>query len=523
MPVSLQHSVGHVLMFSIDAWGHVGPLCGLAARIVQAERIHVTFLSTPGYVDRIKKEISRHFISGNEDLLQTLVRVIGIPVSAEFINMIQTEGAFESFTQAYDSLVNEKPLICSATQSKFDALPAPRSIVLDIFCVPAMKSVRNKSGRNLNLYLWYSGAASFIFPVCAPKSLGGNGDRRLEIHEEALRTGKDLGIVAHEVLLKPKGEMLRIPGFPPVYDYELQPQQMVLDDQMVGLMWMSIFDAIELCDGVILSTSEKFEPAPVSNIRKWFNSLSKTAHTIGPLLPVERSDLKNENNLSKDAAKIEQFMDSVLKSRGEESLLYISFGSFFWSTEPEKIWAFLDVVMEKNIPFIMSHGSPLAVVPDEVKAKVEKYSQGMLTPWSPQQAILAHPVTGWFLSHGGQNSTIEAVTAGVPMILWPYHADQPFNAIHLTENLDAGYELIEVRNGDGLKPRCRTGTSPTGTIESVRAEAHQVLSDAFGASGKQKRANMKALQEKVLGEWQDGGASKADFEKLIQTFIHVQA
>lgn len=34
----------------------------------------------------------------------------------------------------------------------------------------------------------------------------------------------------------------------------------------------------------------------------------------------------------------------------------------------------------------------MAVVPDEVKEKVKAYGKGMLTPWSPQQTILEHPV-----------------------------------------------------------------------------------------------------------------------------------
>ena len=79
---------------------------------------------------------------------------------------------------------------------------------------------------------------------------------------------------------------------------------------------------------------------------------------------------------------------------------------------PEKLWAFLDVVMELGIPFvgdifaywhtlralthlmiqILSHASPLAEIPDEVKEKVKVYGKGIMSPWSPQQLILDHPV-----------------------------------------------------------------------------------------------------------------------------------
>ncbi|KAI0783052.1 UDP-Glycosyltransferase/glycogen phosphorylase [Abortiporus biennis] len=497
----------HILLFSVDAWGHIGPLCGLAARIIQIQQIHVTFLATPVYVDKIKKEISRHITKGNEDL-QSLVRVIGLELSHEDTNMAEVWKGFKAFGDAYEQLVKEQPLVCSVTQTRFDALPAPRSIILDMFCADPIKNVRDRSGNSVKLYLWHPACASFLLPLAAPKAFGGRGDWRPQVHAEVLRSGKDIKVVAEEILFKPRGEIFRIAGLPPIYDYELQPQDLLTD----------VFSGLDLCDGIILNTSEEFERTPISSIRKWFKQDEKTVYTVGPLLPVENPGLKAENNLSKDS-EIQQFMNSILKSHGKESLLYISFGSFFWSTEPDKIWAFLDIVMEQNIPFIMSHGSPWAVVPDEVKAKVEKYGQGILSPWSPQQAILAHPVTGWFVSHGGQNSTLEAITSGVPMILWPYHADQPLNAIHLTENFDAGYELIEVRTSHGLKPRCRTGTAPIGTIEAVRTEATQVLTDAFGAGGARKRANMKTLHRRVIAGWDDNGVSKVDLDKFVRALV----
>jgi UDP:flavonoid glycosyltransferase YjiC (YdhE family) len=39
----------------------------------------------------------------------------------------------------------------------------------------------------------------------------------------------------------------------------------------------------------------------------------------------------------------------------------------------------------------------------------------MVAPWVPQDAVLAHPAVGWFLTHGGWNSTQEGILAKVPM------------------------------------------------------------------------------------------------------------
>ena len=64
---------------------------------------------------------------------------------------------------------------------------------------------------------------------------------------------------------------------------------------------------------------------------------------------------------------------------------------------------------------ILSCSSPVAVVPDNIREKVTKYGKGLLSPWTPQQLILDHPATGWFVTHGGQNGLTEAIVSGVPM------------------------------------------------------------------------------------------------------------
>ncbi|XP_047511372.1 UDP-glucosyltransferase 2-like [Pieris napi] len=48
--------------------------------------------------------------------------------------------------------------------------------------------------------------------------------------------------------------------------------------------------------------------------------------------------------------------------------------------------------------------------------------------WAPQQSILAHPKTLFFISHGGLLSTTESVHFGVPMITIPVMVDQFANA-----------------------------------------------------------------------------------------------
>ena len=89
--------------------------------------------------------------------------------------------------------------------------------------------------------------------------------------------------------------------------------------------------------------------------------------------------------------------------------IQVSFGSLWWSTEPEKIWAALDVLMERKIPFvsltmptfsyyaefvhkIFAHASPFASVPDEVIDKIKSCGFGYESTWIPQTEVLHHKV-----------------------------------------------------------------------------------------------------------------------------------
>ena len=95
-------------------------------------------------------------------------------------------------------------------------------------------------------------------------------------------------------------------------------------------------------------------------------------------------------------------------------------------------------------------------------------------------------------------------------ILWPITADQPVNAIHLTEQLDMAYELIEVRTGVGAGQIFRNGRTPIGTVDAVKEELGAVLDRAFGTDGAEKRARLQGLRKKLAGAWSTGGIARGE-------------
>ncbi|XP_020228024.1 UDP-glucose flavonoid 3-O-glucosyltransferase 7 [Cajanus cajan] len=61
--------------------------------------------------------------------------------------------------------------------------------------------------------------------------------------------------------------------------------------------------------------------------------------------------------------------------------------------------------------------------------------------WAPQLLILGHAAVAAFLTHCGWNSTLEGVTAGVPMITWPVQGDQFYNEKLVSEVRGIGVEV----------------------------------------------------------------------------------
>ncbi|KAI0630403.1 UDP-Glycosyltransferase/glycogen phosphorylase [Trametes polyzona] len=505
----------HLVIVPFQGWGHVRPICTLAARIVKLRpSVTVTFFTVVSFFERVQAEISRNFEEGEAEAAARL-RIIALP---QHENPMISAVYEDAFGDAWAKIAAREPITCVKTGTIHPPVEVvPKQVILDFFA-PRTHAYIRKEAPGVKIHTWYPSAAYSGFYLFGPESLGGRGNLLPKAEEEAAKTGAPFDVVAAQVFSKIEEKVVRVPGLPPMYDYEYNPQFLPLPPPLVGNSFIKAHELLLKTDGVLAMSPEDLEPKEsVDAFRQWLGGLGKKVYFTGPLIPDGRKADIEEERVSPLGQQIHTFLDRQLQEKGEHSVLYISFGSMFFPLNPEVFAAFLEVVMEKNIPFIVSHPSPFAVFPDELKKKVEEYGNGLFSPWSPQQTLLHHPATGWFVSHAGFNSTLEAIHAGVPLICWPFLGDQPVNAILLAERYEAAYELLEVRTGDGLRPVFRTGRAPAGTLDAVRAEARDVLARAFGEDGARKRARLRALKARLDKAWEDGGASRRDVEAFLDS------
>jgi hypothetical protein len=87
------------------------------------------------------------------------------------------------------------------------------------------------------------------------------------------------------------------------------------------------------CDAFIYNTCSAYEPEAIYATRRWLEeSVSQKLYTIGPVLPwtdtifesSEHDRSATGHEILEHGTPVREFMDNILASHGENSLLYVS-------------------------------------------------------------------------------------------------------------------------------------------------------------------------------------------------------
>lgn len=169
---------------------------------------------------------------------------------------------------------------------------------------------------------------------------------------------------------------------------------------------------------------------------------------IGPTIPSMFLDKRLEDDKDYGLSLFKPNSETCMKwldSKEPGSVVYVSFGSLAVLTE--------DQMAELAWGLKRSNTHFLWVVRESEKQKVpgnfveETTEMGLIITWSPQLKVLAHKSVGCFMTHCGWNSTLEALSLGVPMVAMPQWTDQPSNAKFVADVWQAGVRVKVGENG----------------------------------------------------------------------------
>ncbi|EEE68900.1 hypothetical protein OsJ_27739 [Oryza sativa Japonica Group] len=176
------------------------------------------------------------------------------------------------------------------------------------------------------------------------------------------------------------------------------------------------------------------------------------------------------------------------------SVLYVCFGTQ-QALSPAQAASLAGALGRSAAPFVWAArgGTP---VPGGFEAATA--ARGMvIRGWAPQVEILRHRAVGWFLTHCGWNSVLEAVAAGVAMLAWPMSADQFTNAWLLAE---AGVAVAVAEGADAVPDA---------------GQMADAIASAIGNGGASVRQRAAELGRSTAAAVAEGGSSSVDLEELV--------
>ncbi|XP_078150986.1 UDP-glycosyltransferase 76B1-like [Carex rostrata] len=436
-----------VLLFPLPYQGHITPMLEVAA-LLHSHGFSITiFHTTYNTIDSTKYPSYRFILVDDEEISSQFRSLVGGMVDRLIAWNNSCEHLFYDCLTSVLSEKNDEPIACLIRDTYWYNL----QYIAKKLRVPTLV-LRTNNAATLNVHMTY--------PQLVQK-----GD--IPVQESEL----DMPVIE----LAP----LRMRDLPCVGDCSYE---------VLSKLFTDFTNAIRASNGVIVNTFDVIESTEVEKFQK---AIPIPVFCIGPLhkfTPLTRSSLLDE-----DRSCLEW-----LDTQTVGSVLYVSFGSLACIKFEELIeiaWG----LANSGQPFIWVVRPGSILVKDEVDFPdgfiKAISSQGKIVSWAPQKEILAHPAVGSFWTHNGWNSTIEAISEGVPMICWPHFSDQMGNARYIVDVWNIGIRL--------------EGKLERGKIE--RAIKRLMKED----EGAEIRQRMREMKHKASVSINSGGSSFINFGKLL--------
>ncbi|XP_062175064.1 UDP-glycosyltransferase 74F2-like [Alnus glutinosa] len=445
----------HCLVLTYPAQGHINPMMEFCKRL-QHKGVKVTFVITNFISKTMHKEASSIALETISDGYDE-----GGLAQAESIYAYE-----ESFRRVGSQTLTQLIEKLSSSSSPVDC------VVYDSL-LPWALDIAKSFGLLGAVFLTQSCAVDNIY---------------YHVHKGALK----LPLSETEILL---------PGSPP-----LQPQDLpsfisdfgsypVYYDMLVGQ-----FSNIDKADWVLVNTFYELEQEVVD----WMAKILPL-RTIGPTIPSMFLDNRIEDDKEYGLSIFKPNTDTCMKwlnDRPNGSVVYVSFGSMA-ALEVEQMAELAWGLRMSNSYFLwVVRASEEAKLP---KNFVEETSEkGLVVRWCPQLEVLTHESVGCFVTHCGWNSTLEALSCGVPMVAVPQWTDQPTNAKYIMDFWKMGLKAPVDEKG----------------LVSREAAEHCIKEIMEGERGKEIRKNALKWRKLAKEAVDEGGSSDKNIEEFVAKLVH---
>lgn len=396
----------HAVCIPFPAQGHIKPMLKLA-KLLHQKGFHITFVNTEFNHRRLLKSSGPDALKGLPDF-QFKAIPDGLPPSE-----VDATPDIPTLCESFDRtcLGPFRELLAELNDTSSSEVPPVSCIVSDgamTFTLAAAQELGIPE-----VLLWTSSASSYLpyfqFDKFIEKGI-------MPLKDASYLTNGYLDTVLDWI---PGLEGIRLKDLPSFFR-TTNP-----DDFMLKFV-MQETQRSRKASAIIINTFQQLEHDVLDELSSYLPPI----YTIGPLHllenPVYGKSLTDfRSNLWKEQPECLEWLDS----KDPNSVVYVNFGSIAVMT-PEQLVEFAWGLANSKQNFLwilrpdLVSGSS-AILPSEFLEETKERS--MFAGWCPQEKVLTHPSVGGFLTHSGWNSTIESISYGVPMICWPFFADQQTN------------------------------------------------------------------------------------------------
>ncbi|KAH9734913.1 UDP-glycosyltransferase 73C3 [Citrus sinensis] len=474
----------HFVLFPFLAQGHMIPMIDIG-RLLAQNGAAITIVTTPANAARFKTVVARAMQSGLPLQLieiQFPYQEAGIPEGSENFDMLHSTDLLFNFFKSLTLL--QLPL----ENLLKELAPKPSCIVSDM-CYPW--TVDTAARFNIPR-ISFHGFSCFCL-LCLYN----------------LHTSK-----VHENVTS-KSDYFVVPGL---------PDQIEMTKVQVPLMREKSKDFGELVlaadmksYGIIINTFEELESEYVKEYKK---TKGGKVWCLGPVSLCNKQDIDKAERGKKAAIDVSEclnWLDSWLPN----SVVYVCLGSICNLTSSQMIELGLGLEASKK-PFIwvIRGGNNTSKEIQEwlLEEKFEERVKGrgiLILGWAPQVLILSHPSIGGFLTHCGWNSSLEAISAGVPMITWPLFGDQFCNEKLIVQVLNIGVRIgVEVPLDFGEEEEIGVLVKKEDVVKAI----NMLMNEGGERDNRRKRAGEFQVMAKRAIE--ETGSSSLMIKLLIQDIMH---
>ncbi|KAK4752174.1 hypothetical protein SAY87_020972 [Trapa incisa] len=488
----------HAVCFPFPAQGHINPMLTVA-KLLHHRGFHITFVHTEFNYRRLLAQ------PASPSSLQDLPAGFRVETISDGLPLSALRSSPRDLIALGDSIDRNCP-------SAFRALLSRLSDDSDSD-VPAVSCIVSDSTISFTVYaaeelgvpgvlLWTSSASSLLGCLQFPRLIQ---EGFIPLKDETCLTNGYLDTVVDWI---PGMKSIRLRDLPTF----IRTTQK--DDVLLAFSLRQTGRACK-ASAVIFNT---FEPLD-RDVLEALSTVLPRIYPVGPLnLLLSQEQLPASSRVSKTATvggggasfwEEDRECLEWLESRKPKSVIYVNFGSIAVATAQQLVefaWGiansgqnFLWVIR----PDLMARGKPLPTEFTDVTR-----GRGLVTSWVPQEEVLGHPSIGGFLTHCGWNSILESISNGVPMLCWPFGADQPTNCRYCCTEWGIGMEIVGEVKRDEVEMMVRDLMVGVGGGES--------RGYGSGPAMRERAAEWKRL---ALEATRPNGSSRMNFDRMVREVL----